>query len=141
VAFIAARFDPQIVMVAAFATAGMTIGITCYAYTTKSDFTIFGPLLFVIGFTLAFASLFFFFWWGRAMHIVWCIIGVILFSFYLLFDTQLIMGGKRYEIEIDDYIIGAIILYTDIITIFRPFEDKLLRKHLPRMFSLIKNES
>jgi len=118
VAFIAARFDPQIVMVAAFATAGMTIGITCYAYTTKSDFTIFGPLLFVIGFTLAFASLFFFFWWGRAMHIVWCIIGVILFSFYLLFDTQLIMGGKRYEIEIDDYIIGAIILYTDIITNF-----------------------
>ena len=28
------------------------------------------------------------------------------------------MGGKRYEIEIDDYILGAIILYTDIIMIF-----------------------
>ena len=25
--------------------------------------------------------------------------------------------------------------------ILGPFEDKLLRKHLPRMFSLIKNES
>lgn len=118
VSFIAARFDPQIVMVAAFATAGMTIGITVYAFTTKSDFTIFGPLLFVIGFTLAFASIFFFTFANRTMHIVWCIIAVILFSFYLLFDTQLIMGGKRYEIEIDDYIVGAIILYTDIITIF-----------------------
>jgi protein lifeguard len=118
VSFIAARFDPQIVMVAAFATAGMTIGITVYAFTTKSDFTIFGPLLFVIGFTLAFASIFFFAFAGRTMHIIWCIIAVILFSFYLLFDTQLIMGGKRYEIEIDDYIVGAIILYTDIITIF-----------------------
>ena len=28
------------------------------------------------------------------------------------------MGGKRYEVEIDDYILGAIILYTDIIMIF-----------------------
>lgn len=28
------------------------------------------------------------------------------------------MGGKRYAIEIDDYIVGAVILYTDIITIF-----------------------
>ena len=105
-------------MVAAFATAGMTIGITVYAFTTKSDFTIFGPLLFVIGFTLAFASIFFIAFTGRTMHIIWCIIAVILFSFYLLFDTQLIMGGKRYAIEIDDYIVGAIILYTDIITIF-----------------------
>jgi protein lifeguard len=128
VAFIAARFQPQIVLIAAVTTAGMTIGITVYAFTTKADFTIFGPILFVIGFTLAFASLFFIFYWSRAMQIVWCIIGVILFSFYLLFDTQLIMGGKRYEIEIDDYIVGAIILYTDIITIFiyllRIFGDK-----------------
>jgi FtsH-binding integral membrane protein len=28
------------------------------------------------------------------------------------------MGGKRYEIEIDDYILGAVILYSDIVTIF-----------------------
>ena len=47
-----------------------------------------------------------------------CGIAVMLFSFYLIYDTQLIMGGKRYEIDIDDYILGAIILYTDIITIF-----------------------
>jgi FtsH-binding integral membrane protein len=118
VGFIAARFDPNIVAVAAFCTAGMTIGITVYAFTTKNDFTLFGPILFVVGFTLAFASILFFTVPIQAMHVVWCIIAVILFSFYLLFDTQLIMGGKRYEIEIDDYILGAIILYTDIITIF-----------------------
>ena len=47
-----------------------------------------------------------------------CGIAVMIFSFYLIYDTQLIMGGKRYEIDIDDYILGAIILYTDIITIF-----------------------
>ncbi len=51
-------------------------------------------------------------------HLIICGISVLIFSFYLIFDTQLIMGGKRYEIEIDDYILGAIILYTDIITIF-----------------------
>lgn len=67
VAFIAASYQPQIVLVAAFTTAGMTIGITVYAFTTKSDFTIFGPLLFVIGFTLSFASLFFIFYWDRKL--------------------------------------------------------------------------
>ena len=118
VAFIAARYDPMIVLAAAVTTAGMTLGITVYAYTTKTDFTLCGPILFVVGFAFAFASLFFVFYKGSKLHIVWCVLGVILFSFYLLFDTQLILGGKRYEIEIDDYIIGAIILYTDIITIF-----------------------
>ena len=118
VAFIAARFNPWIVLMAAVTTAGMTLGITVYAFTTKNDFTLCGPILFVVGFTFAFASLFFVSYSGSKLHLVWCVLGVILFSFYLLFDTQLIMGGKRYEVEIDDYIVGAVILYTDIITIF-----------------------
>ena len=45
-------------------------------------------------------------------------LGVFLFGVYLIFDTQLVMGGKRYELCIDDYIVGALILYLDIIMIF-----------------------
>ena len=45
-------------------------------------------------------------------------LGVFLFGVYLIFDTQLIMGGKRYELSIDDYVVGALILYLDIIMIF-----------------------
>ena len=52
------------------------------------------------------------------MNAFYCGIGVLIYSIYLVMDTQLIMGGKRYAIEIDDYILGALILYTDIIMIF-----------------------
>ena len=52
------------------------------------------------------------------MNAFYCGIGVLIYSIYLVIDTQLIMGGKRYELEIDDYILAAFILYTDIIMIF-----------------------
>ena len=45
-------------------------------------------------------------------------ISVVLFGIYLIYDIQLIVGGKRYQLEIDDYIIGALALYIDIIRIF-----------------------
>jgi len=43
---------------------------------------------------------------------------VILYGLFLIIDTQLIVGGKKHEMSIDDYIVGALILYIDIITIF-----------------------
>ena len=124
VGFIASRYEPHIVVAAAFSTAGVTAAISVYAWTTKSDFTICGPFMLIVGFTLCIMSLWIaiFTWTGVVgFHIGRMIIAgiaVIIFSFYLIIDTQLIMGGKRYEIEIDDYILAAIILYTDIITIF-----------------------
>ena len=77
----------------------------------------------ILGFTLCTTTLFILIFGlttgnYRVAHMIICGIAVMLFSFYLIYDTQLIMGGKRYEIDIDDYILGAIILYTDIITIF-----------------------
>ena len=43
---------------------------------------------------------------------------VILLCVYLLIDTQLILGGKSFELELDDYVFGSFILYIDIIGIF-----------------------
>ena len=43
--------------------------------------------------------------------IVYELIGVLLAAFYLIYDTQLIMGGKRLEIGIDDYILASFVLY------------------------------
>ena len=46
--------------------------------------------------------------------------GVILFSFYLIYDTQLIIGGKhrQYQFTEDMYILASLTLYLDIINIF-----------------------
>jgi len=37
---------------------------------------------------------------------------------YLVIDTQLVCGGKTWKLSEDDYIIGALILYVDIIILF-----------------------
>ena len=59
------------------------------------------------------------------MHIILDVCVGILYGFYLVYDTQLIMGGKSYEISMDDYIFGkislilaAVMLYIDIIQLF-----------------------
>ena len=49
---------------------------------------------------------------------VYCALGVLLTGVYIIFDTQLIVGGFQYELSIDDYIVGALMLYVDIIVMF-----------------------
>jgi len=42
----------------------------------------------------------------------------IIYSIYIVIDTQLILGGKDKELQLDDYVMGATILYVDIIALF-----------------------
>ena len=37
---------------------------------------------------------------------------------YLAYDTQLLIGGKRYEISPEEYVFGALNLYLDVVNIF-----------------------
>ena len=113
----AAVYQPQIVIAAAFLTAMLVLGLTFYAFYTDSDFTTMGALAFILGaLFIGFGLLSYFF--GPTMRFVYCAIGVFLFGFYLVIDTQMIMGDKKYRLQGDDYILGAIILYMDIINIF-----------------------
>jgi hypothetical protein len=47
----------------------------------------------------------------------------VIYSIYIVIDTQKILGGKNKELMLDDYVLGATILYVDIISLFL----KLLR--------------
>lgn len=42
----------------------------------------------------------------------------IVYSAYLLIDTQMILGNREKRIDLDDYIWGATKLYTDVISLF-----------------------
>jgi len=52
------------------------------------------------------------------MKTLYCVIGVCLFSVYLIYDTQLILGEFGRKISVDDYVFAAIALYLDIIRLF-----------------------
>ncbi|XP_017783362.1 PREDICTED: protein lifeguard 3-like [Nicrophorus vespilloides] len=54
----------------------------------------------------------------RIMFLVYSILITVIYSLYLIYDTQLILGGRKYEISSEEYIVGTVCLYTDFIYIF-----------------------
>jgi len=45
-------------------------------------------------------------------------VAAVLFSLYLIYDLQLIMGGKTLELSPDDYVAASLSIYLDVINIF-----------------------
>ena len=67
-------------------TAAIVLALTLYAMLTKTDFTVWAGLLFVVGAAFLMFG-FFSFLFGPTMQLVYCVLGVILFGVYLIFDT------------------------------------------------------
>jgi len=124
VGFITAMYTWQSVVVALGMTSVIFFGMTLYACTTKTDFTGLGPYLmgaliaslgvcFVLGLlTLAGFQL-------NAVLMLYDAGMALLFTMYIVYDTQLIIGGShKVKFEVDDYVMGALQLYLDIINLF-----------------------
>ena len=78
--------DPKAVLGASFTTAGIVIALTVYAMTTKTDFTVCGGTICVIGVIFLFFG-FFSFTFGPSMRLVYSLLGVAMFGIFLVFDT------------------------------------------------------
>lgn len=52
------------------------------------------------------------------LEFLFCLIGAIIFTIFLIYDTQKISQIDENYLTIDDYIFAAIVLYTDIIRLF-----------------------
>ena len=118
IAFVCTKYDPSVVLTAAAWTCAVTIAVSIYACTTKVDFTFLGAFLFAsICLMLCFAIVLIFVN-IRALHVIYCVLGVLVYSIYLIYDTQLVMGKFGIEYVMEDYIIAALMIYIDIIQIF-----------------------
>jgi len=123
VATSAVTYEKNSVLVAGVLTAAVTISLTIYACKTKKDFTYKGGILFA-GSCIMLVMGIFFMIFGISntkfplLNILYCGLGVLLYSLYLIFDTQLIMGRYGNEYSIDDYIFAALNIYLDIIYLF-----------------------
>ena len=95
------------------------VGLTIFASQTKIDFTDKGGYLFVALLVLMVMGIFSMIS-GGAMRTVYAGFGCMLFGFYLVYDTQLILGGSHatYQFGLDDYVFGALSLYLDIVNMF-----------------------
>jgi len=114
------------VLLAAGITGAIFLLLTAYACFTKTDFTGMGPYLMValfglivFGFVGGIIAIFCAscnMW----INLIYASLGAVLFSFYIVYDTQLIVGGrhKKHEYSIDDYAFAALSLYMDVINLF-----------------------
>lgn len=84
------------IIAAATGTVAITAACTAYACTTKTDFTAKWGIIFVAGMAFFILSLFGLIFYDRIFQMMIATLGVFLFGVYLIFDTQLVMGGKRY---------------------------------------------
>ena len=56
---------------------------------------------------------------NRTLRLVYAAIGCLIFSLYIVYDTQLMIGGKHsYALSPEEYIFAALNLYLDIVQLF-----------------------
>lgn len=122
---ICAWWDLSVVLQAVAVTSAAVLGLTLAAIFIPWDITKRGNVLAMAGMVVFFIALVTFFvgffyvnkWWYLAISVVFAL----LFSAYLVYDIQMILGNKKYAVSPDEYIFAATQLYMDIIMLFLQF--------------------
>ncbi|KAJ4299704.1 hypothetical protein N0V90_004950 [Kalmusia sp. IMI 367209] len=115
ISVVVAFTDSKIVLEAVFFTFGIFVALSLFACQTKYDFTSWIPYLFgALWVLILFGFMSAFFPKTSTMELGYGIVAALIFSGYILVDTQLIM--RHYHVE--EEIAAAISLYLDIINLF-----------------------
>ncbi|CAG0883259.1 unnamed protein product [Cyprideis torosa] len=116
---VSSYFKSEEVVLAVGICAIVSLALTLFAFQTKWDFTLMGGMLFVGLIILLIFGIFTIFFHSRIVVLIYASLGALLFSFYLVYDTQLMLGGNhKYSISPEEYIFAALNLYLDIINLF-----------------------
>jgi FtsH-binding integral membrane protein len=112
-------------------TTAMVIGLSSFAmiHQRTMKLTSFTEYLYITGFIITAQAILFYTFKSTSedglsvntdLTVLYCYVGVIVFSIYLMYDIQLIIGGKSplYRFSLESYVLGALAIYIDIINIF-----------------------
>ena len=100
--------------------AAVVLALSAFAANTKVDLTkSLWPYLVAATVVMMGAGLVLLFFPSHTGMLIYSTAGALLFSVYIVFDTQMILGGKSsMQFGVDDYVAAAIALYVDIISLF-----------------------
>uniref|UniRef100_A0A7M4FTY9 Protein lifeguard 2 n=1 Tax=Crocodylus porosus TaxID=8502 RepID=A0A7M4FTY9_CROPO len=115
-------YDTKSVLLCLGITALVCLSVTIFSFQTKYDFTSCQGVLFVMLMVLVFGGIIMAvilpFQYVPWLHAIYAVLGAILFTMFLAFDMQMLMGNRRYALSPEEYIFGALNIYLDIIYIF-----------------------
>ncbi|KAK5861346.1 hypothetical protein PBY51_022752 [Eleginops maclovinus] len=119
---ISSYYETKAVFLAMGITAIVCIAVTIFCFQTKVDFTSCGGLLciaslllMIIGIVTGVVLSFKYVPW---LHMLYAAIGAVIYTLFLVYNTQLLIGNRELAISPEEYIFGALSLYIDIVHIF-----------------------
>eukprot|EP00927_Polykrikos_kofoidii_P077893 TRINITY_DN74788_c0_g1_i1.p1 TRINITY_DN74788_c0_g1~~TRINITY_DN74788_c0_g1_i1.p1 ORF type:complete len:254 (-),score=36.25 TRINITY_DN74788_c0_g1_i1:65-736(-) len=120
VGFVCAAYTAQSVLwcvVAAGCVAGV---LTLFASSTKIDVTRRSGAIRAASFSVFIVGVLGFFLRVPFLYVLYSLGSAVLFAGYLIYDTQLVLGGKHHSKHfcIDDYVLAALSIYLDLIRLF-----------------------
>lgn len=118
VGLLSSFYQVEEVFLAATMCASIVFGLAIYAKSTKEDFTVKGGMLVSALMALTLGSLISIFYRGEFFSLILSVGGAAVFSMYIVYDLQMIMGDRTLSISGEEYIFAALNLYVDIIRIF-----------------------
>lgn len=106
------------VVITAFFDMQVFLGLTAFAWQTKIDFTKLSGSLFSLLIILIICGILASF--IPSLRVIYAGLGALVFSIFIVYDTQLIIGGehRKLRLSIDDYVMAALSLYIDVIQLF-----------------------
>ncbi|EUB58688.1 Fas apoptotic inhibitory molecule [Echinococcus granulosus] len=123
---LSAMYTVSSVLVCLLITLGVCVSVSIAAICCPCDITkcqaviaFLSILLFIFG--IAVMITYFVAGYNQTLYAVYGGIAAVVFSIYLAFDTQMIMGGRKYELSPEEYIYGAMQLYCDVVNLFMIF--------------------
>eukprot|EP00921_Rhytidocystis_pertsovi_P010941 GHVQ01017621.1.p1 GENE.GHVQ01017621.1~~GHVQ01017621.1.p1 ORF type:complete len:205 (+),score=23.43 GHVQ01017621.1:296-910(+) len=122
-----AALDTWVVLMAVSMTLIITVALILFASQARIDFTGLGSYLLVGLIALIVFGLFSVFIPSPFATKLYALLGTVLFSLYIVYDTQKIIGGRhrKHQFGLDDYVFAALALYIDIVHVFLYFTTLL----------------
>ncbi|KAK7574170.1 hypothetical protein V9T40_011361 [Parthenolecanium corni] len=129
-AVVSSYFEANEVLLAVGICAVICFALTIFSFQTKINFTFMRGILLIALVILLIFGITLMFWPNpEGARLVYACLGALLFSVYLVYDTQLMIGGEQHEYSIfpeilpEDYVFAALTLYLDIV---KPFYMNLM---------------
>ena len=117
---VCARNNIQAVFLAAGTTLVITLAMTLFACQTKYDCTGAGGFLLTSLCGIVAINIINIFIGSSSLNLWTACASVVLFSTYIVYDTQLIVGGshKKYQFSTDDHVLATISIHLDMVNLF-----------------------
>ncbi len=118
--YVGVVYSPIVLLLSGITTLFLFSGLTLYAIQTRYDYTESGNYLLCMLLGLICMSFIMTFVTISWLMTLYSCLGATIFSLYIVYDTQLIVGGEHRSLQFrqDDIVLAATSLYLDVINLF-----------------------